>query len=197
MTIRANTNPRMRATGSIDLFSKRYLTVQISANTHFPSFDQISHKANHWIHNIFDTIPACRSVFVYSYFTNRPHTSLPSSWITELSRSHRSIRNAALSPRLKSLKSSNSSTLNPNATWSISLESYHPYLQPQTVSKNPQTHCIHSTLPKNTKAHFGCLGPLGIKLTDTVLTFLDILGFLRFFLRSSQRTSFVFSYKKL
>jgi hypothetical protein len=37
--------------------------------------------------------------------------------------------------RLKSLKPSNSSTVNPNASWRVSLESYHPYLQPQKVSK--------------------------------------------------------------
>jgi hypothetical protein len=91
VTIQANTNPRMRATGSIDLFSRRYLTVQISANTHFPSFDQISHKAIHWKYNILHTILACRSVFVYSYCIDRPHTSLLPPWITELSRSHRSL----------------------------------------------------------------------------------------------------------
>jgi hypothetical protein len=41
---------------------------------------------------------------------------------------------------LKTLKPSNSSTVNPNATWNVSLESYHPYLQPQKVTKNPQTY---------------------------------------------------------
>jgi hypothetical protein len=50
--------------------------------------------------------------------------------------------------------------MNPNATWSVSLESYHPYLQAQKVSKNPQTLCIHSTLPKSAKIHFGWLRPL-------------------------------------
>jgi hypothetical protein len=60
--------------------------------------------------------------------------------------------------------SSNSSILNPNATWSVSLENYHSYLQPQKVSKNPQIHCIHSHLPKNVKSHFGSLGPLGLKI---------------------------------
>jgi hypothetical protein len=39
------------------------------------------------------------------------------------------------------------------------LESYHPYLQPQKVSKNPQTYCVHNTLPKVQKIHFGCFGP--------------------------------------
>jgi hypothetical protein len=50
--------------------------------------------------------------------------------------------------------------MNPNTIWNVSLESYHPYLPPQKVSKNLQTHCIHSTLPKNAKSHFGCLLPL-------------------------------------
>jgi hypothetical protein len=43
------------------------------------------------------------------------------------------------------------------------LESYHPYLQPPKVPKNPQTYCVHKTLPKVQKAHFGFLGTLGIK----------------------------------
>jgi hypothetical protein len=37
--------------------------------------------------------------------------------------------------RLKSQKPFNSSTMNPKATWSSSLESYHPYLLPQFFSK--------------------------------------------------------------
>jgi hypothetical protein len=53
--------------------------------------------------------------------------------------------------------------VNPNATWSISLESYYPYLQPQKVSKTPQTYSVHNTLPKSAKSHFGYLCPLGIK----------------------------------
>jgi hypothetical protein len=35
--------------------------------------------------------------------------------------------------RLKSLKPSNSSTMDPKATWRSSLESYHPYLLTQKV----------------------------------------------------------------
>jgi hypothetical protein len=46
---------------------------------------------------------------------------------------------------------------------SISLESYHPYLPPQKVSKITKIECIHSGLPSNAKSHFGCLGPLGVK----------------------------------
>jgi hypothetical protein len=38
----------------------------------------------------------------------------------------------------KSKQPSSSSTMNPNITWSDLLESYHPYLTPQKVSKNPQ-----------------------------------------------------------
>jgi hypothetical protein len=34
--------------------------------------------------------------------------------------------------------------VNPNATWSVSLESYYPYLQPQEVSKAPTTSCTYS-----------------------------------------------------
>jgi hypothetical protein len=48
--------------------------------------------------------------------------------------------------RLKSLKPFHPSTMNPNVTWSVSLESYHPYLQPQKVSKNPQTYITFFTL---------------------------------------------------
>jgi hypothetical protein len=43
------------------------------------------------------------------------------------------------------------------------LESYHPYLQPQKVSKNPKNYCIYSSLPKNAKSCFGFLGTLGFK----------------------------------
>jgi hypothetical protein len=64
--------------------------------------------------------------------------------------------------RLKSLKPSNSLTMNPNTTWSGSLESYHPYLAPQKVSKNPQTYCVHNTLLKSAKSRFGYLCPLGV-----------------------------------
>jgi hypothetical protein len=42
------------------------------------------------------------------------------------------------------------------------LESYHPYLQPQKVSKNPKFYCIHKYLPKNSKSRFDFLGPLGV-----------------------------------
>jgi hypothetical protein len=53
--------------------------------------------------------------------------------------------------------------MNPNATWNVSLESYHPYLQPQEVSKGPTTLGTYSSLPKNGKGRFGCLSPLGVK----------------------------------
>jgi hypothetical protein len=36
----------------------------------------------------------------------------------------------------------------------LELESYHPYLVPQKVSKIPQTYCIHSILSKNAKKQF-------------------------------------------
>jgi hypothetical protein len=65
---------------------------------------------------------------------------------------------------LKSLKPHNSQTMNPNATWNVSLESYHPYLQSPQVSNTPQTQCIQSSLPKSAKSRFGCLGCLGVKV---------------------------------
>jgi hypothetical protein len=52
--------------------------------------------------------------------------------------------------------------MSPNVTCSDSLESYHPYLPPQKVSKISKIECIHSGLPKNVKSLFGCLGPLGV-----------------------------------
>jgi hypothetical protein len=64
--------------------------------------------------------------------------------------------------RLKSLKPSNSWIVNPIATWRVLLESYHPCLWLQKVSKNPQMFCIFSNLSKNAKSHFGFLGPLGV-----------------------------------
>jgi hypothetical protein len=45
------------------------------------------------------------------------------------------------------------------------MESYHPYLTPQKVSKNPHTYCFHNTLPKSAKSHFICLCPLGVNVT--------------------------------
>jgi hypothetical protein len=52
--------------------------------------------------------------------------------------------------------------VNPNATWNVSLESYHPYLQPQEVSKGPTTLGTYGSVPKNEKGHFGFLSPLGV-----------------------------------
>jgi hypothetical protein len=51
------------------------------------------------------------------------------------------------------------------------LESYHPYLPPQKVSKNLKIDCIHSILSKNTKSHFGCLGLLGVNILLQVYNF--------------------------
>jgi hypothetical protein len=56
---------------------------------------------------------------------------------------------------LKSSKPHNFSTMSPNVTCNGSLESYHSYLLPQKVSKNPKIYCIHSSLPKLAKTHFG------------------------------------------
>jgi hypothetical protein len=48
---------------------------------------------------------------------------------------------------LKSSKPHNFSIMTPNVTCNSSLESYHPYLLPQKVSKAPKIYCIHSSLP--------------------------------------------------
>jgi hypothetical protein len=53
--------------------------------------------------------------------------------------------------------------VNLNATWNISLEINHPYLQPQDVSKGPTTLGTNGSLPKNGKGRFGFLSPSGIK----------------------------------
>jgi hypothetical protein len=52
--------------------------------------------------------------------------------------------------------------MNPNVVWSFSLESYHPYLPLQKVSKDQKIYCIHNSLSKNAKSPFGFLGPLGV-----------------------------------
>jgi hypothetical protein len=66
--------------------------------------------------------------------------------------------------RLKSLKPSNSSIMNPNATWSSSLESYHLYLMPQKVSKNLKIYYNNNSMLENAKSHFGFLKTLGINI---------------------------------
>jgi hypothetical protein len=55
--------------------------------------------------------------------------------------------------------------VNPNATWNVSLESYHPYLLPQEVLKGPTTLGTYGSLPKNGKGHFDFLSPSGVKAT--------------------------------
>jgi hypothetical protein len=42
------------------------------------------------------------------------------------------------------------------------LESYHPYLLPQEVSKTPTTLGTYGSLPKIRKGRFGSLRPLGV-----------------------------------
>ena len=55
-------------------------------------------------------------------------------------------------------------------TYSISLESYNPYLQSQKNSKNPKIHCIHSNLPKKCKESFWpILGPFGLSSLFSLL----------------------------
>jgi hypothetical protein len=52
---------------------------------------------------------------------------------------------------LKSSKPHNFSTVSPNVTCTRSLESYHPYLQPQIVSKNPPKITITTACPNQQK----------------------------------------------
>jgi hypothetical protein len=48
------------------------------------------------------------------------------------------------------------------------LESYHPYLLPQEVSKTPTTLGTYDSLPKIRKGRFGFLRPLGVNLLKNV-----------------------------
>jgi hypothetical protein len=72
------------------------------------------------------------------------------------------VAESMLELRLKSSKPHNFLTVSPNVTCNGSLESYHPYLLPQKVSKNPKIYCIHSSLPKDAKTHFGYQCSLGV-----------------------------------
>jgi hypothetical protein len=47
------------------------------------------------------------------------------------------------------------------------LESYHPYLLPQEVSKTPITLGTYGSLPKIKKGRFGSLNPLGLNKNTT------------------------------
>jgi hypothetical protein len=68
--------------------------------------------------------------------------------------------------------------VNPDATWSVSLESYYPYLQPQEVSKAPTTSCTYTSLPKSAKSRLGCHSPLGVKDFSKIYIFLiKVLNF--------------------
>jgi hypothetical protein len=53
-----------------------------------------------------------------------------------------------------------------SAALAVAKRSYHPYLPPKKVSKNPQLYCIHCTLPKNAKNHFSCLRFLGVNFHE-------------------------------
>jgi hypothetical protein len=52
------------------------------------------------------------------------------------------------------VKSQTSSIVNPNATWSGSLESYHPCLLPKKVSKSKKLIAFTATCPKKCKKAF-------------------------------------------
>jgi hypothetical protein len=53
--------------------------------------------------------------------------------------------------------------MNPNMTCSVSLESYHPYLQPQKVLKNPIFFAFTAACPKPLNSIYGTHMPLGVK----------------------------------
>jgi hypothetical protein len=55
------------------------------------------------------------------------------------------------------------------------LESYHPYLLPQEVSKTPTTLGTYGSLPKIRKGHFGFLRPLGVKNRDDSIPLVSYL----------------------
>jgi hypothetical protein len=56
-----------------------------------------------------------------------------------------------LEARLKSSKASNSTTMNAKATWSGSMDSYHPYLLVQNFSKNQKILAFTIACPKTQK----------------------------------------------
>jgi hypothetical protein len=92
--------------------------------------------------------------------------------------------------------------MNLNTTWSGLLESYHLYLPPQKVSKNPQTYCIHGILPKNAKNHLDCLCPFGVNgpIKNENKEFLDFYSFYGFstqFLNTISKASTLCSAKFL
>jgi hypothetical protein len=53
--------------------------------------------------------------------------------------------------------------MNPIVMCSVSLESYHPYLQPQKVFKNPKFIAFTATCPKSLNSIYGTHKPLGVK----------------------------------
>jgi hypothetical protein len=71
-----------------------------------------------------------------------------------------------------------------SATWSVSLESYHLYLQSQKVSKNPQNYCVHNNLPKNAKSLFGSFGLLEVKLNCQICKYIKFTKKLKMQIKS-------------
>jgi hypothetical protein len=65
--------------------------------------------------------------------------------------------------------------VNPNATWSVSLESYYPYLEPQEVSKAPTTSSTYSSLSISAKSRFGCHCSLGVNRKQNSMTSKSII----------------------
>jgi hypothetical protein len=73
------------------------------------------------------------------------------------------VADSMLQLGLKSEKPHNFWTMSPNFMCSVSLESYHPYLQPQKVSRILKIYCIHSSLPRITNSTYETYRPLGVK----------------------------------
>jgi hypothetical protein len=53
--------------------------------------------------------------------------------------------------------------MSPNVMCSVALESYHPYLQPQKVSKIQKFVAFRATYPKSLNSIYGTHRPLGVK----------------------------------
>jgi hypothetical protein len=87
------------------------------------------------------------------------------------------------------------------------LESYHPYLPPQKVSRILKIECTHSSLPRNAKSRFGSHCPLGVKHWEVTITSQNlVINFLRIIvgvpifklcpIRLHQRAKFAINFKE-
>jgi hypothetical protein len=88
------------------------------------------------------------------------HGRLVNARLTLIGRARRSIRRIRRASGLGGRPALQTTLV----TWNVSLESYHPYLLPQEVSKTPITLGTYNSLPKIRKGRFGSLSPLVVKL---------------------------------